>query len=41
MSGYAETILGGGNARKRESPFLTKPFTPYELARKVRDVLDG
>jgi len=41
MSGYAETIIGLGNERKRESPFLIKPFTPYELTRKVRDVLDG
>ncbi len=41
MSGYAETIIGRRDGQKMESPFLIKPFTPYELARKVRDVLDG
>jgi PAS domain S-box-containing protein len=41
ISGYAETALGRWDDSVRKIPILFKPFTPHELARKVRDVLDG
>lgn len=41
MSGYTDdAILRHGVAAGRD-PFLAKPFTPEELTRAVRDVLDG
>ncbi|MBI1873220.1 MAG: response regulator [Acidobacteria bacterium] len=41
MSGYSdESILQRGMVRA-EMPFLTKPFTPTTLGRKVREILDA
>jgi PAS domain S-box-containing protein len=41
ISGYPDTALGRGDDSSRMIPLLFKPFTPHELARMVRDVLDG
>jgi CheY-like chemotaxis protein len=38
MSGYSEELVA---AEHGEVPFLPKPFTPEELAAKVREVLGG
>ncbi|MEO8131419.1 MAG: ATP-binding protein [Bryobacteraceae bacterium] len=40
MSGYTTDHLVHSGIEKG-APFLQKPFTPQQLARKVRDVLDG
>jgi CheY-like chemotaxis protein len=40
MSGYAEDAVAGGGEYRGDDPFLSKPFTPNELARKVRETLD-
>jgi two-component system, cell cycle sensor histidine kinase and response regulator CckA len=40
VSGYAADALGLGGARDTDRPFLAKPFTAADLARRVRDVLD-
>ncbi len=39
MSGYAQRLLKGG-ALHPGVHFIEKPFTTYDLARKIRDVLD-
>jgi PAS domain S-box-containing protein len=39
MSGHSEEIVRGG-LLDPATPFLAKPFTPVELAHKVRQVLD-
>ncbi len=41
MSGYPEEILEHGEALEPGAQFIAKPFTPLELIRKVRAVLDG
>jgi PAS domain S-box-containing protein len=41
VSGYTETSLVGDSKPGPRTHFLSKPFTPDELAKKVRDVLDG
>ena len=41
MSGYAEDTVLRHGAEASETPFLQKPFTIAQLARKVREVLDG
>jgi hypothetical protein len=42
MSGYARgDIAVYDGTLQPGSPLIEKPFTPAELARKVRDVLDG
>ncbi len=41
MSGYAEGTLVDRAAREAEGVFLQKPFTPDELALRVRQVLDA
>jgi two-component system cell cycle sensor histidine kinase/response regulator CckA len=41
ISGYADSALGRRDDSSRKIPILFKPFTPHELARMVRDVLDG
>ena len=39
-SGYTDDALVGPGVRRSLGEFLEKPFTPGDLARKVRDVLD-
>jgi two-component system cell cycle sensor histidine kinase/response regulator CckA len=41
MSGYAGEALSAQGVLDPSVAFLAKPFVPAELARKVRDVLDG
>ncbi|HXH08328.1 MAG TPA: response regulator [Alphaproteobacteria bacterium] len=40
MSGYPGDALAPGDLRNPDVGFLSKPFTPETLARKVREVLD-
>lgn len=40
MSGYTDTAVVGHEFAV-ETPFLQKPFTPSDLGRKVREVLDA
>jgi PAS domain S-box-containing protein len=40
VSGYAESEVGRGNLFEQGKPFLAKPFTPLDLVRTVRRVLD-
>ncbi len=41
ISGYTESAIGQHGNLPEETAFLQKPFSPGELARKVREVLDG
>ena len=41
ISGYAKSIIGQHGILPEATAFLQKPFSPSDLARKVRDVLDG
>jgi CheY-like chemotaxis protein len=41
MSGYTEGALIDRAASEVGAPFLQKPFTPAELTRRVREVLDA
>jgi CheY-like chemotaxis protein len=41
MSGYTDDDIVRRGLLRPGSPFLQKPFMPAELARKVREVLDG
>jgi two-component SAPR family response regulator len=41
LSGYAEAAAVGRDALRDDEPFLAKPYTPEELARAVRGVLDA
>ena len=41
MSGYSEEALGRGQFIGCRDALIDKPFTPGELARRVREVLDS
>ncbi|HKE10255.1 MAG TPA: ATP-binding protein, partial [Myxococcota bacterium] len=41
VSGYMEEVMAQDGVRGPEIAFLGKPFTPEELTRKVREVLDA
>jgi two-component system cell cycle sensor histidine kinase/response regulator CckA len=41
MSGYPDSLFGKGDMPAKGAPFLGKPFTPKQLAEKVRAVLDA
>ena len=41
MSGYTADVMMQRGALNEGMPFLAKPFSRHELARKVREVLDG
>jgi CheY-like chemotaxis protein len=41
MSGYTDDALAREGIKVRGTPFLQKPFTLQELARRVREVLDS
>jgi len=41
MSGYVDSPLFRGGLLESDMPFLQKPFTPAQLTRKVREVLDA
>jgi CheY-like chemotaxis protein len=41
VSGYTDNALLSGGAEQEEPAFLQKPYSPNDLARKVREVLDS
>jgi two-component system, cell cycle sensor histidine kinase and response regulator CckA len=41
MSGYTDAAMSQQGILPPGTAFLSKPFTPEMLARKVRDVLDA
>jgi CheY-like chemotaxis protein len=41
MSGYTDEAIVGLGMLAADTTFIEKPFAPDDLARKVRDVLDG
>jgi FixJ family two-component response regulator len=41
MSGYTDSAVAQQHALEDRIAFLPKPFTPDDLARKVREVLDS
>ena len=40
MSGYMSDIILHKGALAADTPYLSKPFSPIDLARKVREALD-
>jgi len=41
ISGYSSEAVRRRGVLSRDSPFLGKPFTPEDLLRRVRELLDG
>ncbi len=41
VTGYSEAEVERGELRKRNLPLLLKPYTPADLLKKIRDLLDG
>jgi DNA-binding NtrC family response regulator len=40
MSGYSEAMIGKHGLLGNEINFIQKPFSPYELTKKVRESFD-
>jgi DNA-binding response OmpR family regulator len=40
MSGYSRDIIGRHGIIGKEVDFIQKPFSPRELTRKIREILD-
>jgi hypothetical protein len=40
MSGYTDEAIVRTGVLQEGKPFLQKPFTPLQLSRKIREVLD-
>ncbi len=40
MSGYMDDTISHYGLSRRNVHFIQKPFTPQELAEKLRDILD-
>jgi FixJ family two-component response regulator len=41
MSGYTDNVITPQGRLEKGTHFIGKPFTPYGLARKIREVLDS
>ena len=41
MSGHTDNLIPPQGSQDQGGHFIGKPFTPYGLARKIRDVLDS
>lgn len=41
MSGYTDDAIVRHGVMYERTNFIQKPFTPAELTRKIREVLDG
>ena len=41
MSGYTSDAIDRTGGLEADSAFLQKPFSPQQLAQKIREVLDG
>jgi PAS domain S-box-containing protein len=41
MSGYSNNIIQKRDVREKGVAFISKPFSPYDLLRKVRKILDS
>jgi two-component system, cell cycle sensor histidine kinase and response regulator CckA len=41
MSGYTSDAIDRTGGLGADSAFLQKPFSPNQLAQKIREVLDG
>ncbi|MCA9673661.1 MAG: response regulator [Myxococcales bacterium] len=41
MSGYSDDLIAQRGLRATGAPLLAKPFTPEQLTRRVRELLDG
>jgi two-component system cell cycle sensor histidine kinase/response regulator CckA len=41
MSGYTDDATGQHGLSDRDVDFLPKPFTPEQMVKKVREVLDA
>ena len=40
MSGYSEEVISHHGVLDKDIHFIQKPFTPVELTKKIREILD-